>query len=126
MHVDHDRLLRVMVLVRELEEQMETYCTDPKRVPVPRQHVALAVEAYTGDALQVVRPHAVDIKEINGVMMRWDDGLVVIAVRHGLSSDAENYTIVKESMHPIIDKEGDRSANAEDTLEQLFNSSFFG
>lgn len=126
MRVDHDKLIRTLVLVRLLEEQIEQFCTDPHRLPVPWQHVVTAVEQYANCAIQVVKPTAGDLRHLNGTMVRWDDDFVAIVIRAGLSTDDENVTIVKEAMHPLIDTPGDRSADTDATIEKLFTSEFFG
>jgi hypothetical protein len=71
MRVSADKLLAALVKVRILEEQMVQYCTDPMQIPVPWQSVVMAVEQYTGDKIEVVRPTTGEMKLLNGAMIRW-------------------------------------------------------
>ena len=126
MRVSADKLLAALVKVRILEEQMVQYCTDPMQIPVPWQSVVMAVEQYTGDKIEVVRPTTGEMKLLNGAMIRWDDGLVAIVLREELTTVDENYVIVKEAMHPLIDEDVDRSPDTDRTIDLLFKSEFFG
>jgi hypothetical protein len=51
---------------------------------------------------------------------------VAIVLREELTTVDENYVIVKEAMHPLIDEDVDRSPDTDRTIDLLFKSEFFG
>jgi len=125
MKVNLAKLLRVFQRVELLEEQMKVYCKDPERIPVPWQHVVDAVEQIAGTRVTVTRFTA-EVRAIYGMVERFDDKTARILARAGLAEDVENFTIIKEAAHILVDEDEDLSPDGVTTLEKLVMSSFFG
>ncbi len=125
MYVDPDKTMRVFQLVAELETQMAVYCRDAKQVPVPWQNVIDTVEQMTQVKITVIR---VDVaaEGTNGSIRRYSDGTAEIIVQRGMAEDLDNFTIIKEGAHPLIDQPGDMSPDGVATLRELVKSSWYG
>jgi hypothetical protein len=126
MKVDKEKAKRVFRLVRDLEEVMKQYCVEGgQSIPVPWENVATAVEQMTNIRITVKRK-LVETEEPNGMVLRYDDGSADILVRPKMPDDLDNYTIIKEAMHPLVDEATDLSTDVVGTLTMLVKSSWFG
>jgi len=125
MIVNRDKVHRVFRLVAELEQTMVDYCKDGRQLPVPWQNVVDAVEQTSQVKIKVIR---VDVlaEGTNGTIRRYSDNSAEIIVQRGMSEDLDNFTIVKEGTHPLIDQPEDMSPDGVDTLRKLVKSSWFG
>jgi Zn-dependent peptidase ImmA (M78 family) len=126
MHVDKDKAKRVFRLVRELEDAMEQYCVDRgQSFPVRWENVVLGVEQMTHIRIKVERK-LVEAQEPNAMVLRYSDDSADIEVRQGMTADLDNFTIIKEAMHSLVDQESDFSTDVAGTLGKLVKSSWFG
>jgi Zn-dependent peptidase ImmA (M78 family) len=125
MYVDPHKALTVFQLVAELEVQMAVYCRDAKQIPVPWQNVVDTVEQMTKVRITVIRVD-VPAEGTNGSIRRYSDNTADIIVQRGMSEDLDNFTIIKEATHPLIDAPGDMSPDGVATLKELVKSSWYG
>lgn len=112
-------------LVADLEEQMGVYCIDATRIPVPWEHVVDTVEQMAQEKITVTRVD-VPAEGTNGTIRRYSDKTADIIVQRGMAEDLDNFTIVKEATHPLIDQPEDMSPDGVATLRELVKSSWFG
>ena len=126
MQVDKEKAKRVFRLVRDLEGAMRQYCKDNGHsIPVPWENVADGVEQMMSIRINVERK-LVEGQEPNGMILRYTDNSADIKVRRGLTDDLDNFTIIKESMHLMVDQEEHFSADVPATLKKLVKSSWYG
>ena len=125
MLVDADKLSRVFRLVADLEAAMVQYCRDGRQTPVPWENVVDAVEQMARVRITVTRKD-VPAGHINASIKRWSDNTAEITVQGGMAQDLDNFSIIKEATHPLIDEPGDMNPNAVGTINKLVTSSYFG
>jgi len=126
MQVSKEKTKRVFKLVRDLEDAMRQYCKDKgESVPVPWENVVLGVEQLVGIKIKVERK-LIETQEPNGMILRYSDKTADIKVRPGMTDDLDNFTIIKEAMHPLVDEGNNLSTDVADTLAKLVKSSWFG